>query len=658
MPRIWLPLTVLLAVGIAFMLFLAPPPLAIEENAMASSSIDQALAPAQPLSLKVHDGIINRKESEQGSFLENAMEEFGLVEVLVVDDLGQAIQGVFRVELQVLHPPDPEGGKHKTNYWSVHYQELQNGRCLFQKVGFERNLKILVSTADRSLDHSFESICPTREAGRTTLRVEFYQGRCLLTGRLVDRNGRALSNQSFSCSLKYHPTPRWNSSNRTLHTDSLGNFVLALDSGFTTDESVVLKIRQPPTRNRPPVSFQTRLISFFGERRKDLGTIALKDEAVAVAGVVIDENRIPIAHADVFLMPIVPLSEGFDPFLEDEEDQILSTTTNQEGVFQFFGDANAIRHYSLTAEQQGFLFLEEEEIGADYHVLKMQRWIEVRGRLLLDPGIHRDNLEIVLIRPDGSETIAWNDIQEKDETLFRFPRQTPGDQINLLVRSALLKEELYTDFNLVFSLDDQHLDLGTIDLRGLLNPVSISVMDELGRALDSTWAWKEPMEEKAYFKQPLQLIRGEEVIQLVIGTDDRPYGVLGDQRTDLDLVLPRGIPVEIVVSPMPDFEEGWYFYGGLHDLRETENLWLPFLSDDPPVYRLEVPGPGTYQVEFQLSHWSEEHGWGQAFSILPRAGLPSIQIENGSLAQSFSVSWSQAEAVLLQQRMLALEADQ
>lgn len=658
MPRIWLPVTVLIALGVAFVLFLTPPSAEKESSATPTTANEEAQSSANPLSTESTPGVIKREDSVQPSFAESAMKEFGLVEVLVVDDLGQPLQGEFRVELQILHPPDPEGGRHKTNYWSVHYQKVRNGRCLFERTGFERKLKVLVSNYDRNLDRKLETVSPTRDQGRATIRIEFYQGRCLLTGKLVSKDGKALANQTLSCTLNYSPIPRGGFSSPALQTDSSGNFVLALDPGFDAGESVLLKIRKRPTRSQPPGSFQTKLIPFFGKPRKDLGTITLEDEAVAVSGMVIDENRVPIANADVFLMPIFEQADDLDQFIENNHYEMLSTTTDAQGEFQFYGDASLLKYHSVTAEQTGFLFLNEEESSPGYHVLQMRRWIKVRGRLLLDPDIDRESLEIVLRRPDGEESIGSREPLETDGSIFRFPRQMPGDQIDFIVRSKFLKEELYREHNLVLSLDEKHLDLGTIDLRGVLNSISISVKGTQGRLLPSPWAWTESMEEKAYFEQPLKLIRGEEFIQLVIGVDDRPYRVVGDPRSNLDLTLPRGIPVEIVVSPMPDFGENWYFYGGLHDIHETENLWLPFLSDDPPIYRLEVPAPGTYQVEFQISHWSEGNGWSEAFSILPREGMPMIEIQKGNLTQSFALSWNPAEAELLQQHMLELEANQ
>lgn len=681
MPRIWLPLALLTVVGIAFAVFLLPEG---EGNGSAKDRMKatQEAAPSvsqEPVGAAPPAEEITRSEAGFEPIADAfALMEGGLVEVRILDLDGKPAPDRFLVTLEVLHPPSASAEEDAKGIWSHHHRQARGGRAVFPHAGFRQRVVARIRSEDGSLSAELEGLSPADAHSKTTLELEPYLGRYILTGRILNQEGKLGKNLGFH--LNYE-TEGFGNSNIPIGTDARGRFRWVMPPLFHPEDEQVLDlgIQRKQSGTRPPQLAKREGIVLSGPGIHDLGDFILGPMGLLAKGRVVDQdgNPLPGVHISFYRK-----DNSFDDSAFDSSPGLMmpgsadhwTAQSDEDGTFAIRGEVRKNGKYLLQAWDQRYRSRDAPVKVGDKDVqMVLHEMVQVVGRLELDFGIDPGSLSIQLIshslNEDGKPFKALGMVD--DSGALRFDRVPAGEAV-LLIESPILKEELlrmeYEIRGEEVALEEMESamledplrrhDLGTLDLRGELLAITLRIRDVQGNPVQGPWIWIEPWDTGEYVDpHEVTLVRGEKAIDLLVGADEFPYIFVGDVRSNLTVTLRKGLAIQVNLDKAPIHSEEWTLTGGVFLKLRTDHFWDPFEREDPPSYWGQVVKPGSYRVRFFLYHLLEDGEWDEGHAITAEYDLPLIEILDTEGLQVFEVPWNQEDLVRTMEWVLDQEKE-
>ncbi len=672
MARTWLPLALVVTLGcFAWWFFSTPASPPSPPESASNSSTPLAAAPPLAAATPQTESKLQRNAASSQERAANSPNNWtqGLVEVEVVDEEGHLLSKPYRVNLHIYHPAVQDPPQASAAFWSLRSQNSKQGLAVFENVGLDRKIKVEVQSVDGWYANTVDSKTSADGSEKTVLKICPYGGHAVITGRILNEKGVIGRNLRFACRVDYGNGRRELHIGDSLRTDSQGRFFLVLSEDFHADDSLQLTITRAANAKHPEREVRSAKIPYFGPKTYDLGNLVLQELPLLAAGKLLTAGGQPLSNIEVAFSPKLQNLREFDWSGES-----WSCKTDANGFFEIRGRADPAKKYQLEVfEVRLDAITRDVRIGETDIEIVITMPIMVTGILEIDANIPRELLQLKLYRPGANAEDAWDFSPSFVEETghFAFVDQQPGTAV-LVVSTNLLPETLYTSESFLIQADPigaeessawgfgpsgLQMQLDTIDLRGQLNLVHLRVVDEDQQPIPRPWVWIAPMETGNYVdQQPIVLIRGPQVVDLLVGADDRPYRFLGDVRADTTITLGHGLEVEVQLRETPQLEEGWSLQGGLFLDQRTDNYWDPFTTANPPLYQGTVAFAGDYRVAFYLFHLTEE-GWDEGTPVGPPADFPLIQVQEQSTVQHFIVPWDVAKLRQTMDQILAAERE-
>lgn len=665
MPRIWLPLALLMIVSIAMAVFLMPsgqdsrPAVGGLEDQPGSGST------ATPKVLEAAPGPEEITRSEAG--FEPIADEFamragGLVEVRILDLDGKPAPDRFLVTLEVLHPPPADAERDAKGTWSHHHRHSRGGRAVFPHADFNQKVVARIRSEDGSLSAQLEGFSPADAASKTTLDLEPYLGLYILTGRILNQEGRPGANLLFHFSCE---SVGFRDSEIPVRTDARGRFRWVVPPFLDPEkeQTIDLGIQRKQSGTRPPRLARREGIVLPGAGIHALGDFTLTPMGLLATGMVVDQVGNPLPEVDLsFYRRDTSFDDmgmdGYGGLLLPGSEDHWTGRSEEDGTFTIRGEVGDGGDFILQAWNMRYRSEDVPvEKGVEDVQLVMHEMLLVVARLELDFGIYPDSLTIRLIShsliEDGEpfETLGAFD----DDGMLRFDGVPAGEAV-LLIESPILKEELLRVECEILgeerepeevqpTMPEDFLrrhDLGTFDLRGKLFPVDLRIRDAKGNPVESPWVWIEPWETGEYVNpMVVTLVRSEKAIDLLVGAEGYPYRFVGDVRTNLTVTLNKGLDFQVNLDKVPLHSDAWALTGGVFLDRRSDHFWDPFEREEPPSYWGQVVKPGSYRVAFYLYHRQEDGEWDEGNAIAAENHFPLIEIVESEEMQVFEIPWSQ-----------------
>lgn len=334
--------------------------------------------------------------------------------------------------------------------------------------------------------------------------------------------------------------------------------------------------------NHPPRFVYSRWIEYFPDGRQELGDLVLRPMEILGSGLVLDQSGDPIRGARVVLSAT---DEVYERAIQTDSPNLEASlilgledafdTTDPQGKFVIHGLPLDFET-QLRASHRNYRFLPEESQASGMDsVLRMEKHLDISGKLLLDAEIHKERLEFVLVDELGEEIKAYAGSKIYLNGTFTLER-LPSGTFDLLLRGKSLQVDFHRWPGIHFEAGVQLPSLGEVDLRGLIHPFQITLRAPDGSLLTDAWLWRRPWLDQRNHENPMQLLRGQEVLEISVGAGSRPQMILGDPRQDLEIVLTNGIPIAVTMDPPILLDATWSLFGGVYPVGRTRMIFGRF----------------------------------------------------------------------------------
>ena len=474
--------------------------------------------------------------------------------------------------------------------WAI---ELRDGRAVFPYVELGRTWEVLARRPQASAASRARGRGPTRAGERASLLVELGSDHPAVRYRAVDAAGTPFA----EVALKVRRQDGFFSRELVVETDAGGWFVVDLEGAWFLGSGTIVAAYK-----RGDGSLLRGRADLVGGNEAGLhegGDVVLLPDDLLVAGIVVDETGAPVAGATV-----TAGARGFGRPMFVEFGGGVRGESDGSGRFELRGllerESFDVQAFQGRRESEP---VRVREGSRDVRVALSPRW-RLRGRLLVDPGISPDELQVDL-EADGEELGLDASIQ--GEGAFQLQGAAAGTY-GLFV--ALGDERLVEIPSLHVAGD---VELGSIDLRGRVTRHRIELVGGGGSdELRGDLAWRPAGSQDAWTS------RSFDGRQLAILTPDpsidvwvRPEryrnelttGVTGSRRVVLR--APLAVVLELQTSgELPAYPYVFDPQLSLDGLRVGFPEGAPYFTAQNRAVRFLVSQPGRIRVQWHL----ERHG--------------------------------------------------
>ena len=460
-----------------------------------------------------------------------------------------------------------------------HLLEIEDGRARLFPVGLDLELEVQLLTAQGSVVAEATVAGPSR-AGELVEAVLEVEAAPALRARLLDAEGRPLAGKIVQLSLEdLREGERTELDRARLATDAEGR--VRYEVGEEHAGMRWLGFRTLPGAGPEELHGEVELAGgpLLGD--EDLGDVVLSAAPRIVAGIVVDETGTPIPGAQVHVRPLGASGKEHAP---------LRCTTDGQGRFDLRG-AVAHERLRIWAFHPGHVMTppaDHQRGAADVRIV-LHSGGSLVARVTWDEGLDPElRVRLVKESSDGDR-----DQRLEEEGTVEFGSLLPG-RYELLVQLEDADEVLARVPDLLVAARAE-TDAGTIDLRGVLRSLLLTVVDEGSRPLRAAVYRLEERAAGAGRRSEgtgtdgrLRLATSREGVDVLVTADDHRPALL-TLRGDETVVLRAGLPLRLRLR------------GGLPAL-EPDEMLLCRLSP------LEVSSPEAARSSLERLVGFDEHG--------------------------------------------------
>lgn len=571
----------------------------------------------------------------------------GQLEFLLVDENGSPSQGLFQVTLRSRGKNSTTSGGHdpqEASFFDHTLQELNsNGIVRFPFVDLNLKVRANIDIPQHRNPESSEILGPTVDGQTITITKDISANYFQVSGRLLNEQGEVEAFLELDTELYSPRGTSLGSSNLFAATDGEGRFKVSLrGTKFGSRYGALALVLQGAVR-KPRRLVEIDLSDFDGPGTFDVGDLVLSPEPVVVSGQVVDSSGSPVTGVTLHLEEAsysVDAPEG--KYWKkvtgiggrtDDQGKFSLRSRFDQGEFRI-----VTRHGNLKAPPCEFRRNQTDVI------IRMRKKITVTVGVFLDDHISYDDLEVQIEYADDSTESGFSSQKShgisrgpvEDYVRYRVPNIYEGIG-TLRISTKYLDVEVYSLDGLTLQAEKYFCHLEDIDLRGQLTSASISIVDEEGKPLDSSWI------KMASVDFPLRV--GAEARDLIVPHQglDFEAGAIGYRAKFMSnvtgvcqVVLTKGLPIRVQSEYGDLLPEGWsafaVFYTGDKSLTSVAlGMQSNLVSKDEIAF---VPSPGQYKVEIYIQN---EQGFPLNIDFGP-AGDPEIQVADAEALQTFTLA--------------------
>lgn len=433
---------------------------------------------------------------------------------------------------------------------------LRAGVARFSWVDVGQELEVEVLREGADVGTVVYARGPTRPGEEAEVAVTLGADHPVLAFRAVEPGGEPITDDGLEVRVDIKTRHSSTFNDHPVSTDGEGRFLLDIGADWSEGIHRTLTVRREREGEEEAVAF-IDLSRSFPPGITDMGDLVLDRAPILVAGRVVDGGGAPV--------PGARLSVGYRQAREDastrpdfwNQTAVTAHVTDAEGRFEI-RDRVPGSEFRLVAKAEGRTgspvpFLPGEE-GL---VVRLLAAGTIQGRVLLDPAVPPDLVEILLApmdAPDLEYLEHWerNDAPDDDGT-FGFVRLLPGTY-----RATVRIENGVDDLEVrepVLVLGGEDTVLADVDLRGRLHVFRLELVtpdpkEDVQGEIRFTRAGADEEEEAAWrWFSTKDVVLASPHPSLDVRVEARGYrpadlvGVAGDT----EVLLRRGIQVRVVL---------------------------------------------------------------------------------------------------------------
>jgi hypothetical protein len=336
---------------------------------------------------------------------------------------------------------------------------------------------------------------------------------------------------------------------------------------------------------------------------------ASDQDPLLVAGRVLDQDRSPVPFAHVIV--IEPTYRNLPGPV------VFETTTNRQGRFEIHGIAREFQPI-LQAEKYGYFTAPPQSFawGDDHIELRLREGGVVAGSVRLDPWVPPTRIRVTIQPvnesgqlPPVNGVFGSPPLHLDPEGRFRFGGITSSTAVvSVRVESDPWEAARIENVPVREGNEPQDSRLEPIDLRGKLEVLAVSVLDDAGAKLDGARVVLSSSEDtdigcsRVTSGGRAEFLTKTGPHDLEVERDGfrkaRLAGVFGDQVVRLR----KGIPVRVVLQgKSPDVKpQERIVIALLKGTRDRSTLGGMGTFDDPRQATFLVSSPGSYEIAWYL----------------------------------------------------------
>ncbi len=568
----------------------------------------------------------------------------GSVEVTVLEEGGQQAADGTEVRLGLVRPGEPRDISPFSHRRRPHVnRETAGARASFPHVELGCELELGASRPGSSVSTTEYASGPRRAGERVVHTLHLGSDHPVLTFRALDELGAPLVRTELALTTWWRGGWMIDENRQETTTDAEGRFRVDLSSSFSAGDARALIV----SAREGALGTRVDLARPFEPGNHELGDLVLSAPPLLAAGRVVQGGGAPVAGAQVRLQVSVREDEG-DERVWYWNDVDLDIESDPGGDFSARGWVSGDR--LLVSAQHGGLRCEpvEAALGVSGLELVISGTGAVAGSLLLDEGVPREELHLVLRPEELSEEEAWtfvaqNRTRPEEDGSFRIEGQLPGRyDFSVELENDLRLVEIP---DVVVSPGDEARDsrLQEIDLRSKLHVVRLTLVPPTAQGdLRGQVSYVPAGEagaggrQRSFFRNPVVLVTPHERIDATLSVQgyrsERLEGLGGERevrlRPALQVIL--ALPGGVVLPEPPVFLKATL---GLEDGSVAD--WGGNAFDERHEIRCFAPGPGRMRVQWIYERRSENGGTAATLSLEP---AQTIEVLDHEGEQRFELS--------------------
>ena len=534
-----------------------------------------------------------------------------LVSVLEADG-GPAEDGT-QVQLGIVRPGEPRDvSPFASERRARTSKSTVAGKAVFELVELGGELEILANHQGQNAVTREYFPGPQRAGERVPCTLVLGLDHPVLVLRAVDVEGKPLVREELQLDGWTRTTYTSNRENRTTRTDEHGGFRIDVPGKWSEGDVSRTIVRA----RKGEIGALLDLARAFEPGLNALGDLVLAPAPLLVAGRVVDDRGAPVEGARVSVQ--VALEEqGGQPSQWEALELEESPETDGAGAFTVRGFA--FGDELLLTPQRGSERGDpvRSPAGARGIELLLVRTGEVAGRVLLDPGVPREEIDLTL-RRDGLEEVddlPWEGGHARpgEDGAFRIASLLPGTyRLEVGLEDGVVLEEV-PQVEVIAGETSRDPRLTAIDLRGKLFTYRFElVTPEEGSELRGSMTFGPTGDEDEAMRW--HYFQGS---SLVIVTPHRPIDALftvsgyrtvflGEVSGDREVVLRPAIGVRLVLPADVELPEPPYYIKAAL-VKEDSSLgidWGASAFDETRVSYCRVADAGRLKVQWLLERRS------------------------------------------------------
>lgn len=493
----------------------------------------------------------------------------GKVRVNLLDAKGNIAKGEFLVQLSIFDPATDSDEIQPLSEWGF---EAENnlgsimdgsGTTTFDFVALGLEVRMKASSRDQTKLAMADGTGPV-SAGETvsfTLVPKVLSP--VIAATVFGPDGAVLADQTIRVFFDTRAPGRSHYQSQTVDTDSNGRFQVPFEGVHRMDDDYDCTIKTMAEHDGNTWSALAPLPSPLVVGLMQIGEIHLEPTPTLAQGRVVDELGNPVEDAQVMLERDIhaeladasPLWESITSFYD---------RSDADGFFHIKGIASPGRYRVATTHREFGGRNMEIPLGSEDLEILLKGNVMVKGRILMDDWLKPSDLEVELRTTNdyGGSSTRWVSLGEDGSFRLDPDRDSTG--------LATVTVQLDHGSISLFSLEDLDLSapetqqlLETIDLRGLLHRITLTVRDESGGFLKWVQVKSGSSSAGAGEGEFLQVVSLEPSMDLDIYAEG--YGVvhLSNASGHHDVVLPAGYTIAITLDNPSVLAEGWIIQGQL-----------------------------------------------------------------------------------------------
>ena len=364
-------------------------------------------------------------------------------------------------------------------------------------------------------------------------------------------------------------------------------------------------------------------------------------ETRPISGRVIDTDGNPVFHAEVQLQKLFG-EEMFSDSWRWKDNQYEPVFTQEDGSFLVPFPREGGDFRLLVDHLQYPLSTKEVEMGESGVEVQLSTPWAITGKVFWDTSVISDTF-VIGYEPEHSPRLYSRSLVPSfvaQDNTFRIGA-LPAGKGTLFIGGHWL-DQSFSRLEIDLPPGGGIHDVGTIDTRGKVQKVSVTVLNEAGEIEGGSWAVTLDGKHRNYWRgETLDMYYSGSSVSFEIHHHGSRLLVMEDVTSNQRVTVQKGIPVEIEFEPIPWFPEDLWV--DVDFIFQRENAEEGGLSNFSTSSIWELPAPGRYKVMVALQDFDKytEASMVPMTYVTTEADAPVITVLDQKEVQIFKLDFDE-----------------